>query len=175
MTTAMRLSILAICTVAGATVSAADWPAWRGPSGSSSTSDAALPVTWSATQNVAWKAPVAGLGVSSPVVSGGRVFVTSQLGTGSRRAGNHPRLVQSGDASAAGERALGASGAHRWRSRAGRLALQEPGASPQKVRDRAWRLPDMHCSVPRLKDGAAQRQRRGPSAGWRDVRSGAAP
>ena len=56
MSTAMRLSILAICA-AGATVSAADWPSWRGPSGSSSTSESALPVTWSATQNVAWKAP----------------------------------------------------------------------------------------------------------------------
>ena len=110
MTTAMRVAILAICT-AGVTVSAADWPAWRGPSGASSTTEAALPVTWSATQNVAWKAPVAGLGVSSPIVSGDRVIVTSQLGTGSRRAGNHPRLVQGGDASAAGERELGASGA----------------------------------------------------------------
>src|SRR5688572_18348267 len=110
MTTSLRLSILAACA-AGAVVSAADWPAWRGPAGSSSTTESALPVTWSATQNVAWKAPVAGLGVSSPIVSGGRVIVTSQLGTGSRRAGNHPRLVQGGDASAAGERALGASGA----------------------------------------------------------------
>ena len=105
----IRLSILAACA-AGAVVSAADWPAWRGPVGSSSTTESALPVTWSATQNVAWKAPVAGLGVSSPIVSGGRVFVTSQIGTGTRRAGNHPRLVQGGDASAAGERALGASG-----------------------------------------------------------------
>src|SRR5688572_30866195 len=115
MTTSLRLSILAACA-AGAVVSAADWPAWRGPAGSSSTTESALPVTWSATENVAWKAPIAGLGVSSPIVSGGRVFVTSQLGSSTRRAGNHPRLVQGGDAAAQGERALGQSGTARGQS-----------------------------------------------------------
>jgi outer membrane protein assembly factor BamB len=39
------------------------------------------------------------------------VFVTSQIGSGVRREGNHPRLVQGGDAAAQGERALGAAGA----------------------------------------------------------------
>ena len=66
-----------------------------------------LPVRWSATENVAWKAPLGGVGVSSPIVAGDRVFVTSQIGAGVRRAGNHPRLAQ-GDAAAAGERALAA-------------------------------------------------------------------
>ena len=88
---------------------AADWPHWRGPNGTGATSETGLPVRWSATENVAWKAPVGGLGVSTPIVVGDRVFVTSQLGTGIRQAGNHPRLVQGGDAAAAGERALGAS------------------------------------------------------------------
>ena len=64
------------------------------------------PTRWSATENVAWKAPIAGAGVSTPIVSGDRVFVTSQLGAGVRREGNHPRLVQGSDAAAQGERAL---------------------------------------------------------------------
>jgi outer membrane protein assembly factor BamB len=68
--------------------------------------DQALPLRWSATENVAWKAPLGGVGVSTPIVSGDRVFITSQKGAGVRRAGNHPRLVQGGDAAAAGERAL---------------------------------------------------------------------
>jgi hypothetical protein len=90
-------------------VAAADWPQWRGPNGTGATSETNLPVRWNASENVMWKAPIAGLGVSTPIVSGDRVFVTSQLGSGVRRDGNHPRLVQGGNAAAAGERELGAS------------------------------------------------------------------
>ena len=77
-----------------ASLSAADWPQWRGPRGTGATDEKNLPVTWNATENVAWRAPLGGVGVSSPIVSGDRVFVTSQIGTGVRRAGNHPRLAQ---------------------------------------------------------------------------------
>ena len=87
---------------------AADWPNWRGPRGNGASDEKNLPVRWSATENVAWKAPIGGVGVSSPIVSGDRVFVTSQIGTGVRRPGNHPRLAQGADAAAAGERALAA-------------------------------------------------------------------
>ena len=97
--------ILVYCT--GGSMAAADWPQWRGPSGTGTTTETGLPVKWSATENVAWKAPIGGLGVSTPIVVGDRVFVTSQLGAGVRREGNHPRLVQGGNASEAGERALG--------------------------------------------------------------------
>ena len=45
--------------------------------------------------------------MSTPIVVGDRVIVTSQVGAGDRRAGSHPRLVQGTDAAAAGERALG--------------------------------------------------------------------
>ena len=87
---------------------AADWTNWRGPNASGVAPDAALPTTWSATENVAWKAPITGTGVSTPIVSGDHVYVTSQLGSGVRREGNHPRLVQGSDAAAQGERALDA-------------------------------------------------------------------
>jgi outer membrane protein assembly factor BamB len=39
--------------------------------------DPQLPESWSATENVAWKTSIPGLGWSSPVVWGSRVFVTS--------------------------------------------------------------------------------------------------
>jgi outer membrane protein assembly factor BamB len=87
----------------------ADWPSWRGPNGSGVAPDRTLPTRWSAADNVAWKAPLAGAGVSTPIVSGDRVYVTSQVGAGVRREGNHPRLVQGSDAAAQGERALGAA------------------------------------------------------------------
>src|SRR5215510_11791931 len=86
-------------------VSADDWPSWRGPQASGVSSEPSLPTKWSATDNVAWKAPLAGAGISTPIVSGDRVFVTSQLGTGISRQG--PRLVQGSDAAAMGEKALG--------------------------------------------------------------------
>ena len=99
-----------LAAAAAVTVSAqtrgADWPSWRGANGGVS-SAATLPTKWTATENIAWKAPLAGAGVSTPIVSGDRVYVTSQLGAGVRREGNHPRLVQGSDASAQGERALG--------------------------------------------------------------------
>ena len=89
----------------------ADWPNWRGPNATGIAPDGTLPTRWSATENVAWKARIAGAGVSTPIVSGDRVYVTSQIGAGIRREGNHPRLVQGADAAAQGERALGVEAA----------------------------------------------------------------
>ncbi|MBI4477235.1 MAG: PQQ-binding-like beta-propeller repeat protein [Acidobacteria bacterium] len=100
---------LALAFAIGGPVTAADWPQWRGPRGSGVTDERNLPVRWSATENVAWKAPIAGHGVSTPIVSGDRIFITSQIGAGARRPGNHPRLAQGGDAAALGERPLGGS------------------------------------------------------------------
>jgi outer membrane protein assembly factor BamB len=119
MTRAARFAV-PVVLAASVTVSAADWPHWRGPHGTGTTAETGIPVTWSATENVAWKAPIAGLGVSTPIVSGDRVFVTSQLGDSTRRTGNHPRLVQGGDAAAAGERALGEARADRTTTPDGR-------------------------------------------------------
>ena len=87
------------------TARAQNWPSWRGPSSAGVSTETGLPVRWSDTENIAWKARFRGLGISSPIVWGDRVFVTSQLGGGESRSG--PRLFQAGDATAAGERALG--------------------------------------------------------------------
>jgi outer membrane protein assembly factor BamB len=103
------LSLGLVC-LAVVGVGAQDWPQWRGPAGTGVSTDASLPVRWSAKDNVAWSAPLAGQGVSTPIVVGDRVIVTSQIGSGVRRAGNHPRLTQGGGAAAAGERALAAAG-----------------------------------------------------------------
>jgi outer membrane protein assembly factor BamB len=88
-----------------ATIQSADWPHWRGPLATGISTDKGLPVEWNDTQGVAWKAGIRGLGISSPIVLGDRVFVTSQAGRSVSRSG--PRLFQSGDAAAAGEVALG--------------------------------------------------------------------
>src|SRR5688572_3725689 len=92
--------------VLGASPSATDWPHWRGPSATGVAAPSALPSTWSAKENLAWQAPLAGAGVSSPIVHGSRVFVTSQIGDGRRREGRHPTLTQGADPSTAGEATL---------------------------------------------------------------------
>lgn len=105
------MAALLVAPFVTAAVAATDWPQWRGPGLSGISADARLPVRWSGSERVAWKAPIAGAGVSTPIVSGDRVFVTSQLGAGVRREGNHPRLVQGSDAAAQGERALNVAAA----------------------------------------------------------------
>ena len=115
----MRRAIaVAVCLLAAhASLTAQqDWPHWRGPGATGVSTDTALPVRWSATDNVAWNVALGGQGVSTPIVVGDRVIVTSQIGSGVRRAGNHPRLMQGGDPAAAGERALEAAKADEART-----------------------------------------------------------
>ena len=55
-----------------------NWPQWRGPDVTAVVpDDPQLPETWSATDNVAWRTTIPGLGWSSPIVWGDKVFVTS--------------------------------------------------------------------------------------------------
>ena len=95
-----------IVVVLSVGVSANDWPHWRGPAASGVAAPSPLPSTWTATTNVAWQTPLQGAGVSSPIVSGNYVFVTSQVGDGRRQGGNHPTLAQGVDPATAGESTL---------------------------------------------------------------------
>ena len=106
----MRISwTIPLVLWSGMAVHAENWPQWRGPLGSGVSSERNLPERWSATEHVAWRAKLPGVGVSSPVVFGDRVFVTAQAGSGMRREGNHPTAVQGEDAKGAGERTLAAA------------------------------------------------------------------
>ncbi len=53
------------------------WPGFRGPTGQGYSKEIRLPVSWNATRDVIWKTPIPGESWSSPVVWGGRVFVTT--------------------------------------------------------------------------------------------------
>ncbi len=103
-----RMAIL-ILAWAAVPAYAENWSHWRGPHATGVSTESGLPERWSDTENIAWKAPVRGLGISSPIVWGDQVFVTSQIGRGTRRPGNHPTLVQGANPTEAGERALGGS------------------------------------------------------------------
>ena len=58
----------------------ANWPQFRGPGVLGVVDDdPKLPESWSATENVAWKTRIPGLGWSSPVAWGDRVFLTTAV------------------------------------------------------------------------------------------------
>ncbi len=57
-----------------------NWPRFHGRDGSSSTGIANLPLKWSETENIAWKTSLPGPGLSTPVVWGGKIFLTCYTG-----------------------------------------------------------------------------------------------
>ena len=54
-----------------------NWPQFRGAQSLGVAANTNLPTVWSTNQNVAWKATIPGMGWSSPIVWGDRIFVTS--------------------------------------------------------------------------------------------------
>ncbi len=74
------LPVVLLIGVAAPSVSAAeDWPQFRGPGGEGVSTATGVPVEWNATNNIAWKTDIAGQGWSSPVLSRGRVYVTTAV------------------------------------------------------------------------------------------------
>ena len=58
---------------------ASEWPQWRGPFFNGSTDERDLPASWSKTEDVAWVSPLPGPSGATPVISNGRVFVSSTI------------------------------------------------------------------------------------------------
>jgi outer membrane protein assembly factor BamB len=72
------LLVLSLALVAQAAAAVGqDWPEFRGPGGQGHSGEQNLPLAWNETRNIRWKTPVPGLGWSSPVVAGGRVWLTA--------------------------------------------------------------------------------------------------
>lgn len=78
---AARFSLLSLITLAcSSSVSAEDWPQWRGPKGDGISTEKSLPTNWDQSKNVVWKAAMPGQGGATPVIWGDRLFVTSADG-----------------------------------------------------------------------------------------------
>ena len=75
----MKLLLVASALFAAISLSAEDWPQFRGPHGDGIAPGAKLPSKLDA-QSVAWAADLPGRGVSSPIIVGERVFVTGSSG-----------------------------------------------------------------------------------------------
>jgi outer membrane protein assembly factor BamB len=56
-----------------------DWPEFRGPTGQGHAGNQNLPTHWSSTRNIAWKQTIPGRGWSSPIVSAGRIYLTTSV------------------------------------------------------------------------------------------------
>jgi len=83
-----RLVIVAIAALAGTSVSAQNWPAFRGANAAGVADGQATAVKWNLDtgENLAWKAPIPGLAVSSPIVWGDRVFVSTAVSSDASQA-----------------------------------------------------------------------------------------
>jgi outer membrane protein assembly factor BamB len=70
------------CSIAACSVLfAQNWPQFRGPQGSGVADDQHPPVSWDigSGRGVVWKTPIPGLGHSSPVIWGDRLFLTTAI------------------------------------------------------------------------------------------------
>jgi hypothetical protein len=76
---AVRIALSLLFALTGLAAHAEDWPQFRGPTGQGHSTERDLPLEWSESRNVVWKTPVPGRGWSSPVVVGGRIWLTSAV------------------------------------------------------------------------------------------------
>lgn len=85
----MQRSLAALVVVAAvgpAIAWAGDWPQFRGPDATGVSAETGLPDSWSPTENVVWKVPVAGRSWSSPIVWGEKIFLTTAVSEGEEEA-----------------------------------------------------------------------------------------
>lgn len=78
------LCLALLLTGAGAALGsdAAPWPTWRGPLAIGVAPEGKPPTHWSETENVLWKRQLPGLGTSTPIVVGERIYVSTAVDTG---------------------------------------------------------------------------------------------
>ena len=73
----MRKILLTSCLLLATSVfSGANWPNWRGPTSNGVAPDGEFPSTWSATENIVWRAKLPGRGASTPIVWQHQIYLT---------------------------------------------------------------------------------------------------
>ena len=77
----MVIAAILLTTVLASTLSAQNWPAFRGENASGLGDGQDPPITWDATtsRNILWKTPIAGLGHGSPIVWGEKLFIVTSI------------------------------------------------------------------------------------------------
>ena len=62
-------------SIAIATLSAENWPQWRGPAMNGISAERGLPLKWSTEENIAWKLPMPGRSGSTPIIWNEMIFL----------------------------------------------------------------------------------------------------
>ena len=78
----MKLFVALLCLGIVVYATEPDWPQFRGSDLNPVGLNKKLPDRWSKTENVEWVATIPGRGWSSPIVTGGKVFVTTAVTEG---------------------------------------------------------------------------------------------
>ena len=81
------MRFLLVCSLTLAltlTLSAGDWPRFRGPNGQG-VADGPVPLEIGDAKNLLWKIPIPGKGVSSPIVVGGKIYLQTASSNGATR------------------------------------------------------------------------------------------
>ena len=75
-----RLSAACMAVVCVAIHCGADWRQFRGNDSNAVALGTNLPLSWGEGENIAWKVPLVGRGLSGPIVVGDRVLLTCSSG-----------------------------------------------------------------------------------------------
>ena len=75
MLSAMASIIMLMVFVAFGAVADENWPQWRGPNFSGYVEASGLPISWSETENIVWKAALPSWSGSTPVIWGDKIFI----------------------------------------------------------------------------------------------------
>jgi len=71
-----------VAVATAATLSAENWPQWRGPAKDGVSTERGLPLKWSTTENIAWKLAMPGRSGSTPIIWDETIFLN--IGTADR-------------------------------------------------------------------------------------------
>lgn len=76
----MTRSLLSLALVFACTgfVMADNWPQWRGPSGDGISKEKGFATEWSKDKNILWSFPLPGMGCSTPIIWGDKIFLTCE-------------------------------------------------------------------------------------------------
>ena len=79
----VTMLLFLVCSMGFSQVNASEyddnWPTWRGPLFSGESVKGSPPTIWSKTKNVKWKMPIPRKGLSTPIIWGDQIFITSAV------------------------------------------------------------------------------------------------
>ncbi|MBK9170439.1 MAG: PQQ-binding-like beta-propeller repeat protein [Bryobacterales bacterium] len=117
---------------------ASNWPQWRGPhSNGAASSVRELPVKWTQTENVLWRAKLPSWSAATPIIWGDTVFVTSAE-EGFVKLGSRQQTVDSAPDKVFLIAVNRKDGSERWRreiDRGNKLFRKQNSASPSPITD----------------------------------------